>query len=109
MTQTLDPIQHILDKLSMEDCEDLIDFFNDLHTNINLAAEQDSAKIDTIIRVQKWIDSLGTEGNHIKNHMDKVGTVDVFDDIYPIKEAKQIDKDIEDLFDYTPVPRPGVE
>lgn len=67
MKQTLDPIQHILDKLSYEDQVDIVDFFNDRN---------------------------------------KVGTVDVFDEIYPEKETTQKNKDIMDMFGYKPVSKP---
>ena len=31
---------------------------------------------------------------------------DLFDEIYPEKERTELDKDIEDMFGYKPVPRP---
>ena len=74
MKQTLDPIQHILDKLSQEDCEDLIDFFSELYNT--------------------------------ESRFTKIGTVDVFDEIYPKKEPTQHDKDVMATFGYEPVKRP---
>lgn len=93
MIQTLDPIQHILDKLSQEDCEDLIDFFSKLHMQVNANAEWDNNKVDAIIAVDDFVT--------------KLGTVDVFDKIYPKEtEPTQQAKDIEATFGYKPVTRP---
>ncbi len=100
----LKPIQHILDKLSFEDACDVIDFFVDFFDKKNNVDED-----EYINPTKELIDSLGTQGAHVVNHMNKIGSKDVFDEIYPEKERTQLDKDIEEMFGYKPVDRPKTE